>query len=258
MGILNVTPDSFFDGGRYTNVEEQLLQAKKMLDDGAEILDIGGYSTRPGADDVSPEEEMGRVLPVIENLHRHLPEAIISIDTFRASVAEEAVNAGASIINDVSGGEDQDMFDTVARLKVPYILMHKKGAPKDMQIDPRYEDVVKEVIYYFSEKVYALRQKGVADIILDPGFGFGKNLYHNYMLLKNLSLYKTLGCPILAGLSRKSMINKLLHTKAENALNGTTVAHTMAVLNGASILRVHDVKAAKEVFKIVNFYHEPV
>lgn len=259
MGILNVTPDSFFDGGRYTGLEAQLKQAEQMLREGAHILDIGGYSSRPGAEAVSLQEELDRVLPAIEILVRNIPDVVISIDTFRAQVAREAVQAGAAIINDISGGDDDPaMFETVAELKVPYILMHKKGTPKDMQLDPQYDDVVAEVMQHFSYRVERLRALGVSDIVLDPGFGFGKTLEHNYQLLKALPYFKSLACPILAGVSRKSMVNRPIGTKPENGLNGTTVVNTLAVMNGADILRVHDVKPAREVLTLCNYYRETV
>jgi dihydropteroate synthase len=259
MGVLNVTPDSFYDGGKYTGPEAQLHQAEQMLKEGADILDVGGYSSRPGAEEVSVQEEMDRVLPLIELLRSRFPDAIISIDTFRAIVAEESIRTGAHIINDISAGEDDaEMFETVARLQVPYIMMHKKGSPKDMQLDPQYEDVAKELLQYFSFRIEKLRELGIHDIIIDPGFGFGKTLAHNYQLLKKLYLFRMLGCPLMAGASRKSMINKILHTKPENALNGTTVVNTLALMQGVDILRVHDVKQAKEALKIVRYYRETV
>jgi len=259
MGILNVTPDSFFDGGKYNLLDAQMTQVEKMLHDGADFIDIGGYSTRPGADEVSDEEELNRVVPVIEKIMAQFPDAIISIDTFRAKVAEKAIKTGAAIINDVTCGEgDELMFETVARLQVPYIIMHKQGTFKDMQAEPKYEDVVKEVIQYLSFKIETLTEIGVHDIIVDPGFGFGKTLEHNFQLLKHLDLLRILGKPILAGISRKSMINNLLKTKPENALTGTIAANTLALLGGASILRVHDVKEAVETLKVINFYRETV
>jgi dihydropteroate synthase len=259
MGILNLTPDSFYDGGKLSDENSLLQQAETMLKQGATFLDIGGYSTRPGADVVSAGEEKKRVIPAIEILSKTFPEAFLSIDTYRAEVAKEAILAGAHIINDVSAGDDDaEMFATVAQLQVPYIIMHKKGSPKDMQLDPQYEDVTKDVIQYLSFRLEKLNLLGVHDVIVDPGFGFGKNLEHNFQLLKNLKLLRMLGVPVLAGVSRKSMINKILKTKPENALNGTTVVNTLALLQGAGILRVHDVKQAREAVKIVTFYRETI
>jgi len=259
MGILNVTPDSFFDGGKFGELDVQLSQVEKMLHDGADFIDIGGFSTRPGADEVTEDDELKRVIPIIENIAKKFPEAIISIDSFRAIIAEQAIKAGAAIINDVTAGEaDPDMFKTVARLQVPYIIMHKQGTFKDMQTEPHYENVVREVIQYLSFKIEKLTELGVHDIIVDPGFGFGKTLEHNFQLLKHLDLLRILGKPILAGASRKSMINKLLKTKPENALTGTIAVNSLARLAGADIIRVHDVKEAVETLKVINFYRETV
>jgi dihydropteroate synthase len=224
---------------------------------GAAFLDIGGYSTRPGADDISEEEELNRVIPVIEMLRKNFPDTILSVDTFRSSVARAAVKAGADIVNDISGGDgDPGMFATVAELRVPYILMHKKGIPKTMQTNPQYNDVVTEVLEHLSRRLHTLREMGVNDVIIDPGFGFGKTMQHNYRLLRNLHLFRMLGQPVLAGVSRKGMIHRLLNTTPENALNGTTAVHVLALQQGAGILRVHDVKEAMEAIKIVNFYRE--
>ncbi len=251
MGILNVTPDSFFDGGRYTRQDALLRQAEQMLKEGAAILDIGGMSSRPGAEIVPVEEELQRVLPSIEALHQAFPEAILSIDTIRGRVAEEAVRAGAAIVNDISAGAfDESMYPTVARLQVPYILMHMKGSPKTMQDNPDYEDVVQTVLDFFIAEVGKLRALDVHDIVLDPGFGFGKTVEHNYQLLKQMHLFKILDLPLLAGLSRKSMINKVLKTKPEHALNGTTALNMVALQQGAKILRVHDVRPAMEAIKL--------
>ncbi len=252
MGILNTTPDSFFDGGKYHNIDLAIRQTEKMLKDGASIIDIGGYSSRPGADGVELQEEMDRVIPVIEKISNTFKDAILSIDTFRAKVAMEAVNAGASIVNDISAGDDDpNMIETVASLGVPYIAMHKQGHSKTMQINPKYSNVITEILDYFINKIQLYRKAGIKDVIIDPGFGFGKNLEHNYSLLKNLSAFNMLDCPILAGLSRKRMINEVLNISSKEALNGTTVANTIALLNGANILRVHDVKEAVEAVKIV-------
>lgn len=254
MGILNLTPDSFFDGGKYEESDVVLAQVTAMLSAGATIIDVGGYSSRPGADDVSEQEEIDRVIPAIKAILANHPEAIISIDTFRSNVARAAIDAGAAMVNDISGGNlDVEMYDTVAELQVPYILMHMQGTPKDMQDAPSYSDVVGDVYKFFSERINVLKLKGVADIILDPGFGFGKTLEHNYQLLNAIDKFKNLGCPVLAGASRKSMINKVIKTKPKDALNGTTVVNTLALQKGASILRVHDVKEAVEAVKIVSF-----
>ncbi len=253
MGILNITPDSFYDGGRYKNTDEALKQAEKMLIEGATFIDIGAYSSRPGAADVNLENELKNAIPIIELVSKEFPQAIISIDTFRAKVAEEAISAGAHIVNDISSGDDdKEMFATVSKLKAPYIMMHKKGSPQNMQHNPLYENVVLEVMNYFTEKVAAANTAGIVDVILDPGFGFGKNLHHNYQLLNALNDFQIFGLPILAGISRKKMIQKIIATDVQNSLNGTTAANTIAILNGATILRVHDVKEAVECINIVN------
>lgn len=252
MGILNITPDSFFDGGNYLSEERIIEQAKKHLEEGAVILDVGGYSTKPGAAFVSEQEELNRVIPVVELLHRQFPEAIISIDTFRANVAQKAVEKGAAIINDISAGSmDENLLDVVASLNVPYILMHMQGTPETMQQNPQYENVVQEVMQFFYEKIAVLNQKGIKDIILDPGFGFGKTVQHNYQLMQSLEDFKIFEMPILVGISRKSMINKVLDVSPKEALNGTTVLNTIALSKGANMLRVHDVKAAKEAVLIM-------
>lgn len=252
MGIINVTPDSFFDGGQYNNVDSALKQAEKHLAEGADFLDIGGFSSRPGADDVTVEDELKRVIAPIEAIAKEFPKAIISIDTFRAKIAEAAINSGAHIVNDISAGEDDEaMFEAIAKLQVPYIIMHKQGSPKTMQQNPAYGNVVVDVAKYLSERILKLNELGVNDIIADPGFGFGKTVEHNYEMLNQLDHFHHLGVPILAGVSRKSMINKVLGTKPENALNGTTVLNTIALQKGAHILRVHDVKEAVQVVKLV-------
>ncbi len=252
MGILNLTPDSFFDGGKYNQSTEQAVErAGSMLEEGAAIIDLGGMSSRPGARIISPEEEAERVLPVIEALSRHLPEAILSIDTLHAGVAHQAIRAGAHLINDISAGRlDQDMFQTAAELQVPYILMHMQGLPHGMQQNPTYENVVQEVFDFFTEHIKQLRQLGLHDIIIDPGFGFGKSLEHNYTLLRHLFAFKAFDLPLLIGISRKSMINSVLHTQPQDALNGTTAVHMLALQAGADILRVHDVAAAREAIAI--------
>ena len=252
MGILNITPDSFFDGGKYNNTSAILFQVEKMLTEGATFIDVGAYSSRPGAKQISEEVELDRILPIIKLLIKEFPDILISIDTFRSTIAEQCIENGACLINDISAGSlDDKMFSTIAKLQVPYIIMHMQGSPQNMQLNPKYDDVVKEVLYYFSKKIAELRSLGVNDIITDVGFGFGKTIEHNYQLLNNLELFKNLETPILVGLSRKSMLFKPLQIKPDNALNATTAAHTIALLNGANILRVHDVKEAMEAIKIV-------
>lgn len=252
MGILNVTPDSFFDGGKYKKETDILLQVEKMLSEGATFIDVGAYSSRPGAMHISEEVELQRIVPILELLVQNFPEIIISVDTFRSNVAQKTIEAGAAMINDISGGKmDANMFETVAKLQVPYILMHMLGKPKNMQENPSYEDVTKEVISFFAEQLFKLHQLKVNDVLIDVGFGFGKTIEHNYELLKNLSLFKNLDAPILVGVSRKSMLYKPLKITPRLALNATTSANTIALLNGANILRVHDVKEAMEAIKIV-------
>lgn len=253
MGILNVTPDSFYDGGRYPELQDIVWQAGKMLDEGAALIDIGGISTRPGSSEISTEEELGRLLPAIGEITRHFPDAILSIDTYRSAVARECMKAGAHLVNDISGGRfDEEMFSFIAEAGVPYIMMHIQGNPADMQKDPVYGDVVSEVKAFFEGQLTKLRSLGVtANVVIDPGFGFGKTLEHNFRLLDTLSEFRQLGCPVMAGVSRKSMINRVLGTHPAEALNGTTVIHTIALLNGADILRVHDVKEAVEAVKLV-------
>ncbi|MEX0965933.1 MAG: dihydropteroate synthase [Bacteroidia bacterium] len=259
MAILNVTPDSFYrkdeEKGAIPTTSALLKQAAQMLEEGADFLDVGGHSTRPGAVTVTEDEELKRVIPVIEALIREFPSALISIDTYRSKVAEEAIAAGACLINDVTGGrEDSEIAAVAARNSVPYVLMHIKGTFQTMQADPQYEDVVMEILRYFATRQDWLRQRGVKDVILDPGFGFGKTTLHNFIILKKLHLFKEFNLPVLAGVSRKSMINKILHTKPEDALAGTIAVNTIALLEGCSILRVHDVKAAKDAIKITRFY----
>ncbi|OAD92173.1 dihydropteroate synthase [Aequorivita soesokkakensis] len=251
MGIINVTPDSFYDGGKTFSEKEILKQAEKMLSEGATFLDIGGYSTRPGAEEISETEEIKRVAGAIESILKKFPETLISIDTFRSEVAKKAVEAGSAIVNDVSGGIlDNEMYKTVAKLKVPYILMHMRGTPKTMTKLTDYKNVTVDVLKDLSEKITLARAEGINDIIADPGFGFAKTREQSFQLLNNLELFKNLEIPTLAGLSRKSMIYKTLATSAENALNGTTSLNTIALLKGASILRVHDVKEAVECVKL--------
>lgn len=255
MGILNITPDSFYDGGNISSVKEAVSKVNKMLNDGATIIDIGGCSTRPGATEISVETELQRVIPVIEKIRKEFPDIIISVDTYRAIVASQAIEKGANIINDISGGNiEPEIYNVAAKHNVPYVLTHIKGIPQNMQDEPQYENVCEEVFSFFKEKIIVLIQQGVKQIILDPGFGFGKTVTHNYELLQGIKKIKTLGFPVLAGISRKSMINKVINTTPENALNGTSVANTIALLNGADILRVHDIKEAMEAIKIVSFY----
>jgi len=258
MGVINITPDSFYDGGKYISAQKAIEQAEKLLAEGADMLDLGAASTRPGAEDVSPDEELKRLLPILEYLVKKHSDVPVSIDTFHALVAEETVKKGASIINDISGGTiDTNMYQTVGKLKVPYVLMHIQGTPQTMQVEPNYIDVVEEVYAFFSERINKLRAEGVDQIIIDPGFGFGKTVEHNFTLLRHLDRFKEFGLPIMAGLSRKSMINKVLKTKPENALTGTISLNTIALLQGANILRVHDVKEAKQVIRLVEQYSSP-
>lgn len=251
MGILNITPDSFYDGGRYNSVNKYMQHTAQMLQDGADIIDIGAASTRPETPIINTDEEIQRLLPALKNIRKEFSDIFISVDTYHSKIAEVAIDNGADIINDISGGTfDDNMFNTIGKLKVPYVLMHIKGTPDTMQKEPVYDDVVKEVIFYFSERINKLRSLGVNDIIIDPGFGFGKTIAHNYEILSKLDLFKVFDVPIVAGVSRKSMINKVLNCKPEDALNGTTVLNTVALLKGASILRVHDVKEAMEALKL--------
>jgi dihydropteroate synthase len=251
MGIINLTPDSFYAGSRKQGISDALEQAGKMLAEGAEFLDIGAYSSRPGADDISIQQEMDRLLPVVEMIAANHPEAILSVDTFRSTVAEAAIKAGAHIINDISGGQlDENMFATVARLQVPYILMHMKGTPQNMNQMAHYEDIFIEVLDYFSERYHLLKQLGVHDVIIDPGFGFAKMPDQSYTLMSRLQDFNILLLPILAGISRKRMVYSITGGTAEDALNGTTALNTIALTKGANILRVHDVKEAVEAVTI--------
>lgn len=266
MGILNVTPDSFYDGGKYTSEKAILRRVNQMIEEGVDIIDIGACSARPGAELISENEELKRLIPVIELVKKKFPETVLSADTFRSKVAAEAIKTGVGMINDISGGGFSrksygkkqlfpEMFRTVASHNVPYVLMHIKGTPKTMQQNPKYKNVILEITKYFNERIKMLKKSGVNQIIIDPGFGFCKTVEHNYEILENLRRFTALGYPILVGISRKSMLNKVLGTTPQTALNGTTVANTIALMNGASILRVHDVKEAKEtvkIFKMVN------
>ena len=253
MGIINTTPDSFFAGSRYNQTEEVLLRAETMIRVGATILDLGGQSTRPGSHPVTEDEEKARVLPAIEVISRNFPEQVISIDSFYSGVVKEAIAAGASMVNDVSAGSlDEKLLDIVAAEKVPYVLMHMKGNPQNMQNETDYKNVSLEVFDSLNKKLRDLNSKGIKDVIIDPGFGFAKTIEQNFTLLRQLNFFKAMERPIMVGLSRKSTIYKTLNISAEEALNGTTVLHTIALLNGATILRVHDVKPAMEVIKLVN------
>ena len=253
MGIVNLTPDSFFDGGKFQNIGEIINYIDKILVQGADIIDIGAVSTRPGAKEVSMQEEENRLIPVLKKVSSMFPSAIISVDTFRSQMAKKAVENGASIINDISAGNfDKEMFSVISQLQVPYIIMHINGIPQNMQDNPKYDNVTKEVIEYFAEKVERLKKMGVNDIIIDPGFGFGKTVEHNYELLKNLEYFSVFELPIMVGFSRKSMINRVLNISPEGALNGTTVLNTYSLNKGANILRVHDVREAVELVKIID------
>ncbi|WP_310557166.1 dihydropteroate synthase [Flavobacterium sp.] len=251
MGILNVTPDSFYDGGKFASEKSLLLQVEKMLTDGATFIDIGAQSSKPNAEIVTVEEELKRIVSVVDVILKQFPETILSIDTFNSKVAQICIENGAAIINDISAGSlDEMMFETVAKLQVPYIMMHLRGTPQTMQKLTNYDDLLKDVLFYFSEKVAKARSFGINDLIVDPGFGFAKTIEQNFELLNKLELFQILELPILAGISRKSMIYKTLETNAENALNGTSVLNTIALTKGINILRVHDVKEAVECVKL--------
>ncbi len=253
MAILNVTPDSFFDGGKYKNEKNILAHVEKCLKNGADFIDIGAYSSRPGADEVTEDMELKRIIPVVKLIISEFPEVLLSIDTFRSKIASACIREGAAMINDISAGQfDGQMMDTVAKLNVPYIMMHMRGKPKTMQSNTEYDDLIKEILYFFSEKVESARNKGISDIVIDPGFGFAKNLEQNYFLLNKMEQLRLIKLPILMGVSRKSMIYKLLNTSAEHALNGTTALHMIGLEKGVNILRVHDVKEALECIKIYN------
>lgn len=247
LGILNLTPDSFFDGGHFQELPSALKQCEKLLQEGADFIDLGAYSSRPGAKEVSEEEELRRLIPVLEELRLAFPAALFSIDTFRAKVARESLDRGAAMINDISAGNlDDQMLSTVGGYSVPYIAMHMQGKPKTMQDNPTYTDVFSEMMYFFSTKITDCQKAGIQDVILDPGFGFGKTTGHNFSLLKEFDRFQAFNSPVLAGVSRKSMIYKTLNINAAEALNGTTVLHTVALLKKAQLLRVHDVKETKE------------
>ena len=254
MGVLNLTPDSFYDGGKYHQEKLRAERVENMLKEGADIIDIGAVSTRPGADMLSLDEELNRIIWPLERLVKLFPKAIFSVDTFRSQVAKECIDGGAHIINDISGGNfDENMFQTIAELKVPYILMHIHGTPENMQVEPVGSNIIELISTFFKSKVDKLRELEVEDIILDPGFGFGKTLKCNYTILNKLEKIRIDNLPVLGGISRKSMINKVINSKPSEALNGTTVLNTIALLNGANILRVHDIKQAAEAIEIVEF-----
>jgi len=253
MGILNVTPDSFYDGGRYNNEFDILTKVENMLNQGATFIDVGAYSSRPKAEHITEEKELQRIVPIIELLTKSFPDILLSIDTFRSRIAKACVESGACMINDISAGKlDDNMLPTIAKLQVPYVMMHMKGTPQTMQDLTQYEHLVKDILFYFSERLAAARTLGIIDIIADPGFGFAKTISQNFELLNNLGLLKILELPILVGLSRKSMIHKSLGISANEALNGTTVLNTIALQKGANILRVHDVQEAMECIKLHN------
>lgn len=253
MGILNVTPNSFFDGGKYNSDSEILPRVEKMLLDGATFIDIGAYSSKPSAEFVSEKEELERIIPAVELILKNFPEALLSIDTFRSEVAKACIENGAAIINDIAAGNlDDKMFEVIAKYNVPYIMMHMRGTPQTMQSLTHYDDIVKEMLFYFSEKINKARSLGINDLIIDPGFGFAKTIEQNYQVMQKMELFQMLELPLLIGISRKSMIYKALNTNPEEALNGTTVLNTIALTKGASILRVHDVKEAVECVQIWN------
>ena len=257
MGILNITPDSFYDGGKYINEENILVRAKQIIDEGGTIIDIGACSTRPGAKKINIEEEEKRLLPVVKLVRKIFPNTVISVDTFRANIAEKVIDVGADMINDISGGTmDDKMFDTIARLNIPYVLMHIQGTPQTMQKNPQYNNVVKEVKGYFLTRVKQLYDTGFSKIILDPGFGFGKTIEHNYTLLSHLDEFHQPGLPVLAGLSRKSMITRVLDVIPEQALHGTIALNAIALLKGANMLRVHDVKEAVECINLSRLFRK--
>ena len=252
MGILNITPDSFYDGGKHKNESEVLKHVEQMLNEGATFIDVGAYSSRPNAEHISETDELNRILPIVNLILRAFPEVILSIDTFRSEVAQKCIEAGAAIINDISAGKlDSNMLTTIAKLQVPYIMMHMRGNPKTMQKLTEYDDLLKDILYYFSERIAAANASGIIDVIIDPGFGFAKTLEQNFELLNKLELFNSIEKPLLVGVSRKSMIYKPLKTSAKEALNGTSVLNTVALQKGASILRVHDVKEALECIKLV-------
>ena len=253
MGILNVTPDSFYDGGTYKNEKDILDKVEKMLNEGATFIDVGAYSSRPNADDISEDEELKRIIPVIDLILKNFPKTLISIDTFRSNIAKNCIEAGSALVNDISAGKmDNNMLPTIAKLQVPYIIMHMKGRPQTMQQHTNYDNLLKEVLFYFSERIATARQLGIIDIIVDAGFGFSKTIEQNYDILRKLEHFSMLELPLLVGVSRKSMIYKVLENSPMEALNGSTILNTVALQKGASILRVHDVKEAMECIKLTS------
>ena len=253
MGILNITPNSFFDGGMYKNESEVLSRVEKMISEGATFIDVGAYSSKPSAEFVSEKEEIERIIPIVDSIIKHFPNALLSIDTFRSEVAKACIESGAAIINDISAGLlDDKMLETIAKYKTPYIMMHMKGTPQTMQKFIQYDDIVKEILFYFSERIAAARHLGINDLIVDPGFGFAKTTEQNYEVFKKMDLFELFELPVLIGVSRKSMIYKTLNFSAEEALNGTTVLNAIALTKGANILRVHDVKEAMECVTLFN------
>ena len=256
MGILNLSKDSFYDGGKYSSKYKALKQTEKMLNEGADIIDIGAFTSKPGSKLFSVEKEKQILFPILEILINNFPEKLFSIDTFRSEIAKNSIEIGASIINDISGGKfDEKMFEVIAKHKVPYVMMHMKGTPKTMQLNPEYKNVVIDVLNFFVKQIKIAQDIGVTDIIIDPGFGFGKSLNHNFELLKELNLFKKISCPILIGLSRKSMIYNILNGNPNQSLNGTTILNTFALINGANIIRVHDVKEAKECITLCEYLY---
>lgn len=258
MGILNVTPDSFYDGGKFIDPEPALRQTEKMIGEGADIIDIGAVSTRPGAAVISRGDEVKRLTPILLLIRKHFPDIFISIDTFFSETARIAIDMGADMINDISGGNyDPQMIPFITMNQVPYVIMHIQGTPRTMQDDPHYDDVVGEVKTFLFKRAGEISRQGYHPVVIDPGFGFGKTMEHNYQLLKNLDTFQKAGYPVMAGLSRKSMVNRILKVQPEAALNGSTILHTLALLKGVDILRVHDVKEAKEAVQIVSYFNQP-
>ncbi len=256
MGILNISKDSFYDGGKYSSKDKAIKHAEKMFNEGADIIDIGAFTSKPGSKIISVEKEKSILFPILEALINKFPESFFSIDTFRSDIAENSIKIGACIINDISGGKfDKKMFKVISKYQVPYIMMHINDYPKTMQLNPKYENVVSEILIFFSNQVKKAHESGISDIIIDPGFGFGKSLNHNYELLKSLSLFKKINCPILVGISRKSMIFNVINSDSKSALNGTTVLNTYSLMKGANIIRVHDVKEAKECVSLWEYLY---
>jgi len=256
MGILNINKDSFYDGGKFNSKDKALKHVEKMFHEGADFIDIGAATSKPGSEKISAEKEKKILFPILETLIKKFPDSFFSIDTYRSEIAEKSIKMGASLINDISGGKfDKNMFKVISRYKVPYIMMHIKGNPNTMQLNPKYENVVVEILNFFIKQSKKAYNNGITDIIIDPGFGFGKSLNHNYELLKSLNLFKEINCPVLIGLSRKSMIYNIINKNSDQALNGTTVLNTFGLMNGANIIRVHDVKEAKECISLWEYLH---